>query len=328
MTGWYKQQRNLPERAWFKEPHLVQLYMALKSLAYVTDGRYEGCIIRRGSCPTTRADLVEITGMKRMTLDRALKKLISYGEIIVKASHRFSTITICDYDGLDNSESLFRATDGISNGTTDGISSGTTDGTTHLSTIEYKKEDNNILVSPYSSYKKERESEDFVLEIKKRYNKLFDGKLPPCIRLTMPTRLMVDDCVRRFGRQAVDLVFEQVLAEPFSLGSNKTGFQASFQFIFKPANFQQYLERSQLRRKKQQTAHLEEVANWPATAEEVDEPQPTKEQQQEERRQQLLGCVRLVSANPGSSCRAMLMGAYQSGELAQLGIDWQPNMIQ
>lgn len=252
MSGWYKQQRSLSGRFWFKDANLVQLYAALKSLAYVTDGRYKDTIVRRGSCPTTRADLMEITGMKRMTLDRCLKKLIAYGEIIVRASNKYSIVTVCDYDSSESSESLFSATDGITDGIAGGISNGIAGGNTHLSTIEGRIKNKEDLITPYSPYKKERESEEEALEIKKRYNKTFDGKLPPCVRLTLPTRLMVEECVRRFGRQSVDVVFEQVLQEPFSLGQNKTGFIARFQFIFEPKNFQAYLERAQLRRSRQQ----------------------------------------------------------------------------
>lgn len=248
MSGWYKQQRNLPDRAWFKEAALVQLYVTLKSLAYVTDGRYQGTIIRRGSCPTTRADLMDITGLSARTLDRCLKKLVDYNEIIVKGNNRFSMITICDYDGLELDNSLFGEADGIANGIAGGTTDGIAGGTTHLSTIEYKKEDN--LITPYSPYKMERETRGVALEVKKRYNKVFDGILQPCIRLTMPTQTMVEECIRRFGMQAIDLVFEQVKAEPFSLGINKTGFVANFQYIFKPNNFQQYLERAQLRQQK------------------------------------------------------------------------------
>lgn len=256
MNGWFKQQRNLPDRPWFKEAVLVQLYIALKSLAYANDGMYEGVRIRRGSCPTTQADMMYTTGLSRSTLVRCLNKLESYGEIILKTNSRFTIVTICNYDACGVQNSLFDTTDETSNGTSNETSNGTSNDTTadtsHLSTIEYKenkKED--ILISSYSSYKKEREGLDAAYEIKKRYNKIFDGKLPPCIRLTMPTRMMVMECVNRFGMQSVDLVFEQILAEPFSLGQNKTGFVANFQFIFDPRNFQGYLERAQLRRKKQ-----------------------------------------------------------------------------
>lgn len=248
MSGWYKRQRNIPERPWFTDAQVVQLYDYLEAKAYVVDGKYEGLIIRRGSCPTTRAEMMEVTGLSYKQVDRCLKVLIRYGEIIVKGNSRFSVVTICNYDSLGNLQTLFGTTEGIAEGTTGGITDGIAEGTTHLSTIEYKKEDN--LITPYSPYKMERETRGVALEVKKRYNKVFDGILQPCIRLTMPTQAMVEECIRRFGMQAIDLVFEQVKAEPFSLGFNKTGFKASFQFIFKPNNFQQYLERAQLRQQK------------------------------------------------------------------------------
>jgi len=266
MSGWYKQQRNLSERPWYKDSTMVHLYHFLKERAYVTEGRYEGQIIRRGSCPITRPEMSELTGMSLRTIDRVLRRLISYGEIIVRGNNRFSVVTVCDYDSYDAQESLFGSTDGITLGTTDGITLGTTDGTTHISTIEgRRKKEDNILVSPYSSYKKEGESEDVALEVKKRYNKTFAGKLPECIRLTMPTRMMVMECIRRFGMQSIDLVFEQILTEPFSLGENKTGFIARFQFIFEPKNFQAYLERANLRKRKisQQAAQAADEAMQP-----------------------------------------------------------------
>ena len=325
MSGWYKQNRDVPDRAWFKEANLVQLYVAIKSLAYVTDGRYHDCIIRRGSCPTTRAELSELTGMKRMTLDRALNKLISYGEIIVKANNRFSVITVCDYDGLYTPDSLFRATDGISNGIASGNTDGITDGNTHLLTIEYKKEEyNNNLISPFSPYRTERENGDEALEIKKLYNKTFDGVLRRWDRLSADMRMKVRACISRFGRQSVDMVFDQVKHEKFSLGENDTGFIADFSFIFKLKNYEAYLGRYELRMKRKQKS---QPATVPVASPSVydEEPQPTDEEKREERRQQLLGCIRLVTENPQSLSRNMLIGAYESGELARLGIDWKPN---
>ena len=250
MNGWFKQQRNLPDRPWFKEAVLVQVYIALKSMAYVADGMYEGVRICRGSCPTTQSDMIETTGLSRATLIRCLNKLVSFGEIILKTNNRFTVVTICNYDICGAQDSLFPTTDDTSNDTTRDTSNDTTRDTSHLSTIEYKeykKEDNLISLE---SYKKERESLDVAYKMKEKYNRTFDGKLPPCIRLTVPTKMMVLECVRRFGLQTVDPVFEQVLSEPFSLGANNTGFQANFQFIFNPKNFQGYLERAQLRRQK------------------------------------------------------------------------------
>ena len=229
MSGWYKRQRNITERPWFKEAKVLQLFDYLEATAYVADGKYEGQIIRRGSLPTTRPEMMEATGLSYKEVDKCLRKLISYGEIVVKGNYRFSVVTICNYDSLSAQLSLFGTTEGTTEGTAADTTEGTTEGTTHISTIEERYKD--ILISPNSPYKEERERRDVVLEIKKRYNKVFDGKLPPLIRLHEPTRRMVEACISKFGLQSVDRVFEQVLAEPFSLGQNKTGFIASFQYI-------------------------------------------------------------------------------------------------
>ena len=325
MSGWYKQQRNRSERPWFKNAKAAQLYDYLKDVAYVADGRYEGHVIRRGSCPTTRAQMMEATGQTYSEVRTSLNILLSYGEIILRASNQFTIVTICDYDACVSSDTLFDDYSVLQK-SNERLTNVQPESNAGLTPPIYIKEERieDSLITPYSPYKTERDAHDEALEVKKRYNKFFDGMLPPLIRLRLPIRNMVMECIRRFGKQSIDIVFEQVKLEKFSLGSNKTGFIANFQYIFEPANFQKYLERAQLRRRKQQTT----AAVSSPSCKVYEEPQPTEEERQEQRRQQLLGCVRLVSANPGSSCRAMLMGAYQSGELAQLGIDWQPNMIQ
>jgi len=309
MSGWYKQQRNLSQRAWFKDPDMVQLYVYLKERAFVADGQYQGIHIRRGSCPVTRSELMEVTGMTYQTLNRKLKKLIGFNEIIVRANNRFSVVTVCDYDSYTMQENLFGTTDGITNGTT----GGTADGTTY-NNIEYKNIDNLVR----QAYKTERENSDLAFEIKKRYNKIFDGKLQPCIRLTLPTKIQVEECVRRFGLQSVDIVFNQVLSEPFSLGQNKTGFRASFQFIFEPKNFQQYLERAQMPKQKKK-----------------EEPQPkqksvgvikdTPHDQKQDRRAFILSWVDAESTNPSKRGQELLKACYDSGELQKLGIEWKPD---
>lgn len=261
MSGWYKRQRNITERPWFTDAQVLQLYDYLEAKAYVTDGMYEGQLIRRGSCPTTRPELMEVTGLSYKQVDRCLRTLVNYGEIIVKGNNRFSVISVCSYGNSEQQLSLFGTAEGTAEGTTNDTAGGTAEGTAHLLTIEERYKDN--LITPYSPYKREREGLDVALEVKKQYNKTFDGKLPPSMRLTMPTRLMVEECIRRFGRQSVDCVFEQVLSEPFSLGQNKTGFIASFQYIFEPKHYQQYLERWQLARKKQQQPQPQQQPEQP-----------------------------------------------------------------
>lgn len=282
MGNWYKRQRSIPERPWFKDGAVVQVFDYLDAIAYVVDGTYKDMIIRQGSCPTTRADIVEVTGLSYKTVDRCLKKLVACGDIIVKGNNFGSVITICNYGGYGNNDSLFGTTEDTANDTANYTANYTAGDTTHLSNTDNRYKD--ILITPFSPYKKEKEG-DLALEAKKRYNKTFDGKLPPCSRLTMPTRMMVMECISRFGMQSVDMVFSQVLAEPFSLGQNKTGFIASFQYIFTPKRFQEYLERAQLRLKKATTpvASAADIPQSVGVIEVAGEGQATKLQDEYER---------------------------------------------
>ena len=90
------------------------------------------------------------------------------------------------------------------------------------------------------------------LEIKNLYNKTFSGILRRWDRLSADMRIKVNNCVSRYGRQSVDIVFDQVKHEKFSLGENDTGFIADFAFIFKLNNYEGYLGRYELRMKKGQ----------------------------------------------------------------------------
>ena len=259
--------------------------------------------------------MMEVTGMSYRTLDRVLRRLISYGEIIVRGNNRFSIITVCDYDGCDSQESLFGTTDGIADGTTDGTTVGTAAGTTHLSTIEgRRKKEEEVLVSPYSSYKKDKEG--LAYEIKDRWNRMAEEKLNPVQRLTMPVKMMVMTCMERCGKQSIDLVFEQVLLE-----HERTGFVASFQFVFELVNYQGYLKRAQQRLSKKPQPQQQEPQKGVGVIE-VQEEEPQQKQSQRERFEAM---VDLIKRNPDSWCRQTLEEAYRSGKLKELGIDWKPN---
>ena len=327
--GWYKQLRNITERSWFKDANVLLLYTYLKATAYVADGQYEGQIIRRGSCPTTRAEMMEATGLSYKQVDKCLKKLLSSGEILVNGNNRFTIVTICDYDACGTSDGLFDAYEEQQR-YSQGDNKGTAEGTTPPI---YKKEEriyNNNLISHKCLIRRERDNNDVALEIKKRYNREFEGILPPCLRLSTSTHIAVMECLRLFGLQSVDEVFAQIKSEQFSLGNNKNGFIANFTFIFKIENYQKYLERAQLSRQKKekkkqrQTAASVEVEPQLSKAER--EAQKTKE-----RRETLLGLVEMARKEPtrtNAAWMGTLLAAYNSGELASYGIDWKPNNIE
>lgn len=326
--GWYKQQRNIPERAWFKDANMVLLYTYLKATAYVADGKYEGQIIRRGSCPTTRAEMKEATGLSYKQVDTCLKKLSGYGEIIVKGYNKFSVVTVCDYDISTTYNNLFDAYEEQqrNNNSTTEEQQRNNQGTATpiIYNIKEERREEDTLISNSIPYKNERESKDVALEVKKRYNKEFTGMLPPCIRLSTSTRIAVEECLRRFGSQSVDMVFQQIKSEKFHLGDNKTGFIANFSFIFTPKNYQQYLERAQLARQKKESQP--QKATVPAIQV---EPQLSKEEKDalrdHNRRETLQSLVEsLNKLDHKPVWYDIILSAYESGELAQYGIDWKP----
>lgn len=250
---WYKQDRGLFERSWTKDAGMVAIYVYLHCYAYLQDGILHGQLVRRGSCPTTRAAIMEATGLSESEVKLRLKKLKEVGEIIIKTSNKGVIITICDYDGYNKPEDLFEAYSVRQDHTPDSSQDHTPDSSPEAPYIDIKKEDNKIIRSNLVPSNNEREKDDEAYEIKKIYNKTFNGLLPEWKRLTKDMVIKIRTCIGLYGRQSVDMVFEQIKNEPFSLGEgkSKTGFIANHSFIFELKNYEAYLSRYELRRKKQ-----------------------------------------------------------------------------
>lgn len=313
--GWIKLPRAVIDRPWFRDRDgkTLRLYIFLAVSAYSQDQEYQGTKVRRGSCPITRAQMQEGTGLSYQSVDSSLKRLQRLGEIILKANNRFTVVTLCNYEGIAQENSLFtNQTDNQQ--TTNRLPADAPADNTPINN-KNKEYRNNNLISLNKPYKKERESVAY--EIKKIYNNTFDGILPPLMRLSTLMRLSCEECVNRFGRQSVDIVFEQILEEPFSMGKgkNRTGFIADFSFIFTPTNYQKYLERATLRRQKKMKGSgltVESTQQQPL--------ETTPEDRDTARREELMKMIDTWKQNPAASCRYTVIGAHNNGELQRLGI--------
>lgn len=322
---WYRQDSNIFDRPWAKDPKAVALYVYLHCAAYVQPGMYRGQLVRRGSCPTSRSAIMEATGLSEYDVKSRLKLLVSSNEIILKMSNVGTIITVCDYDGYVSQEDLFEQN--LSNELPNELPSQLPN---ELPTTPiYNKNiiNNKYLRSNNIPSKKERENgEALVREIKALYNRTFSGKLVEWKRLSEKMILKVETCIQRFGRQSVDMVFDQILHEPFSLGDNNTGFRADFDFIFRVDQYDKYLERYKLRLKKNQSAEssLRPVpeASAPGSPYREEESLPAIT---EKRKSFLISWVNAEAKNPTLRGHELLLSCYKSGELQQLGINWQPS---
>ena len=254
MARWYyKQWCDLFDRVWANDAKMVSVYVYLHCHAYVQPKKWHGLLIRRGSCPTSRSAIMEATGLSEQEVKSRLKKLASYGEIVIKTTNHGNIVTICDYDVYGETEDIFDAV-----ATSQQPTQKPANNPPRNQPIYNRVNSEDNIISPISPYN-EREKKAVVREIQKKYNTMFKGILPPYTRLYLGTQLKVEECIRNFGLQSVDEVLEQVKREPFSLGKNRTGFQANFQYIFTPSEFQKYFERAQLaRQKREQTIAQQE----------------------------------------------------------------------
>ena len=86
------------EWEWFGNADMVKLFLYLLLRASDRDKRWQGIVIRKGQLVTSRSELSKETGISERTLRTCLGRLQESGEINIKSTKHFSTITICNYD--------------------------------------------------------------------------------------------------------------------------------------------------------------------------------------------------------------------------------------
>ena len=328
---WYKQDGGLFDRIWTKDPKAVSLYVYLHCRAYVNDSRLYGQIIRRGSCLIKYEDVSERIGLSIDEIRLRLKLLADCGEVVLKRTNRGVIVTVCDYDIYNVSEGLFETNSPIQPQSNPNPTPIQPQSNPNHINIEYNNIEGRDIRSRNTPSNNERGSRKaLVLEIKDIYNKMFEGQLIEWQRLSEKMIMKVDTCVMRFGRQSVDMVFDQVKHEPFSLGENNTGFKADFDFIFRLDQYEKYLSRYNLRisKKEQPPQQKPKVATQAQKAKPqqlsiLDEaPEPTP---QEKRRIFLLNWVKSEQDHRTERGQDILIASFNNGELEKLGIDWKPN---
>ncbi len=97
-NGWIKIHRKLLEWEWADEPNMVALWIHLLLNANLTDKKYRGKTIPRGSFKTSLNELSAETGLSKQKLRTCLERLKSTHEITQQTTHEYSIITICKYD--------------------------------------------------------------------------------------------------------------------------------------------------------------------------------------------------------------------------------------
>ena len=96
-SGFIKLQRKILDWEWYNDISTKTLFIHLLLKCNFKDKKWRGNNIKKGQILTGRKILSDETGLSEQQIKTALKKLKSTNEITIKATNRFSIITLVNY---------------------------------------------------------------------------------------------------------------------------------------------------------------------------------------------------------------------------------------
>jgi len=95
--GFIALQRSILEWEWYNDIPTKTLFIHILLKANFKDKKWQGHLVKRGELITGRKQLSQETGLSEQQTKTALKKLQSTNEITIKATNRFSIVTLVNY---------------------------------------------------------------------------------------------------------------------------------------------------------------------------------------------------------------------------------------
>ena len=102
--GWVKFHRGIVDWEWYKDQNTFRLFMHLVITANWEDKKWKGETVQRGSLITSQKHLSDDTGLSVKQVRLSLNKLKGTGEVAVRATSKFSHVTLCNYDTYQSKE--------------------------------------------------------------------------------------------------------------------------------------------------------------------------------------------------------------------------------
>lgn len=103
-AGWIKLHRQMTEWEWYNDANTIRLFLHLLLTANHDDNRWQGVMVRRGQRIAGRHTLSEELGISERSIRTSLKRLKSTSEVTIKATNRFSVITVNNYEKYQSKE--------------------------------------------------------------------------------------------------------------------------------------------------------------------------------------------------------------------------------
>lgn len=97
-----KLDRNILRWGWYKNANTFRLFVHLILTANIKEGKFETTVVKRGQLVTSYPKLAEQLGLTVKAIRVALEHLKGTGEVAVKATPKYSIITVLKYDEYQN----------------------------------------------------------------------------------------------------------------------------------------------------------------------------------------------------------------------------------
>lgn len=97
-TGWIKLHREMLAWEWYQDANTMRVFLHLLLTANYEDKKYKGVVIKRGQCMTSIRKLSENLGLTMRHTRTALDHLKATGEVTIETTHKYSIITISNYE--------------------------------------------------------------------------------------------------------------------------------------------------------------------------------------------------------------------------------------
>ena len=94
--------REIRNWGWYRDSKMIHMLIHLMLEAQYQDVEYMGIKLKRGQFVTGRKKLSEETGLTEREVRTAIKRLENDQQIKIETTNRYSIITLCNYDSLQN----------------------------------------------------------------------------------------------------------------------------------------------------------------------------------------------------------------------------------
>ncbi len=104
MEGFISLDRKIILWEWYNDANTLRVFLHLLLLANHTDGNFKGVPIKRGQRMIGRDKLSKELHLSAQAIRTALKRLQKTNEITIKATTKYSIVTICKYDSYQDTK--------------------------------------------------------------------------------------------------------------------------------------------------------------------------------------------------------------------------------